>query len=512
MAEGGLQLSLEGIRASGLMETPLVFVDIETNGLSHIRGRVIEVAAIRVEPTGNGPRITRVFNQLIDPETSLPDFITRLTGIRGEDLRGAQPFRQIAGELQDIMSGAVFVAHNVRFDYSFLKQEFKRVDKTFLPRQLCTVKLSRTLYPQHKSHKLESLISRHGFSFEKRHRAYDDALVLWQFLQHVHTEFPAAVLEAAVARQLKQPALPKGIEADLVKGLPDRPGVYIMQDELGKPLYIGKSINIRKRVLQHFGHDHDDSKEYKISQTVKHIEARETGGELEALLLESRLVKEMMPLYNRKLRKTQKLLVARQSVDAEGYIHVSLSEAAHLEPDSLSDILAVYDRRSRARSSLDDMQKLYDLCPKLLGLEKSARACFLHQLHKCRGACAGKEPAGIYNARLLGAFERQRIQDWPYSGPVLVQERFTEDSDVTSGVIVDKWCVIAEVSQQPYCEPTSRSLTGANTTDPASPGSPGSGKTFDLDTYKILQAFLAAKVHKLVIQPLNPGQLAQFGL
>ncbi|HEX8182816.1 MAG TPA: exonuclease domain-containing protein [Candidatus Saccharimonadales bacterium] len=484
-----------GQTGGSILDTPMVFVDIETNGLSHIRGRVIEVAAIRVE---NG-RITRVFNQLIDPETELPFFITKLTGIRSEDLRGAMPFRQIAVELHDILSGAIFVAHNVRFDYSFLKQEFKRVNKTFLPKQLCTVKLSRTLYPEHKSHKLESLIARHGFSFEKRHRAYDDAHVLWQFLQLVHADFPAEIIQAAISRQLRQPALPKGLQADLIKELPETPGVYIFEDEQNKPLYIGKSINIKKRVLSHFGHDHDDSKEFKISQAIKHISTRTTGGELEALLLESRLVKEMMPLYNRKLRKTQKLLIARQSVDADGYHHVSLEEASQLEPDNLSSVLAVYARRNQARTSLDGMQKLYNLCPKLLGLEKSAKACFSYQLHKCRGACAGAEAPEVYNQRLGLAFERQRIRDWPYQGPVLVQERCTE-STMSSGIIVDQWCVLAEVSQDEYCDPEIKSLASQT------------AKTFDLDTYKILQGFLAAKLHKLVIQPLSAQQLQQFGI
>ena len=489
-----MQLSLEGfeeVKLSGALDAPLVFVDIETNGLNHISGRVIEVAAIRVE---NG-RITREFNQLIDPETELPQFITSLTGIRNEDLRGAMPFRQIADELHDILKGAIFVAHNVRFDYSFLKQEFKRVNQNFLPKQLCTVKLSRALYPEQRSHKLESLIKRHGFSYEKRHRAYDDALVLWQFIQHVARSFQPEVIEIAVKKQLKQPAMPKNIKPELVKGLPATPGVYIFEDDQNKPLYIGKSINIKKRVLQHFGHDHDDNKEFKIAQTVRHISTMQTGGELEALLLESRLVKEMMPLYNRQLRRTDKLLLVRATPDDAGYLHVKLEEANDLSTDDLGSMLAVYERRSRAKSSLQDLQKTYDLCPKLLGLEKSSAACFLYQLHKCRGACAGHEPADLYNQRLLTAFEHQRIREWPYQGAVLVQEKWGETM-TSSGIIVDQWCVIGEVSQQEYCEPEVQTHT----------------KTFDLDTYKILQNFLATKFHKLIIQPLSQQDMQQLGV
>lgn len=475
-----------------LLEGPLVFVDIETNGLNHIRGRVIEVAAIRVEEG----RITRVFNQLIDPGSELPYFITNLTGIRSEDLRGAQSFQQIAGELHDILKGAIFVAHNVRFDYSFLKQEFKRAGMTFLPKQLCTVKLSRALYPDQQSHKLESLIARHGFAYEKRHRAYDDAHILWQFIQHVEKNFSADIVEAAVAQQIRRPAIPKGINQDLIKDLPESPGVYIFEDEQNKPLYIGKSINIRKRVLQHFGHDHDDSKEFKIAQTVKNISFLTTGGELEALLLESQLVKDMQPLYNRKLRRTAKLLLAKGTYNEDGYLTVSLEEAHQLEPEDLGNTLAVFTRRSRARDSLNDIQKLYELCPKLLGLEKSKSSCFLYQLHKCRGACAGHESAADYNKRVELAFERQRIRDWPYKTPILLQEKNIEGLQPTTGVIIDQWCIIAEVHQDEYCEPEIKTRR----------------KTFDLDTYNILQSFIETKLHKLRIQPLEPGQLLELGV
>ncbi len=477
-----------------ILAQPLVFVDIETNGLNHIRGRVIEVAAIRVE---NG-RITRTFNQLIDPGSEIPAFITSLTGIRNQDLKGATSFHQIAAELYDILQGAVFVAHNVRFDYSFLKQEFKRTGRTFLPKQLCTVKLSRALYPEERSHKLESLINRHGFTYQSRHRAYDDAHVLWQFIQKVHQSFPADVVQMAVAKQIRQPALPKDIPSELIKDLPETSGVYIFEDEAGKPLYIGKSINIRKRVLQHFGHDHDDSKEFKIAQTIKNISFTVTDGELAALLLESDLVKQMQPLYNRKLRRTNKLLIAKSVYDENGYVTVSLEEAHQLEPEDLSSTLAVFVRRSRARDNLNELQKMYELCPKLLGLEKSKGACFLSQLHKCRGACAGRESAESYNQRVLRAFERQRIREWPYSSPILLQEISTDSQAPKAGVIIDQWCVVAEVAQDEYCEPVVAIVNRR--------------KTFDLDTYKILQSFMETKLHKLRIQPLTPVQLAQFGI
>ncbi|MEO8105588.1 MAG: 3'-5' exonuclease [Candidatus Saccharibacteria bacterium] len=186
-----------------VLDGPLVFVDIETNGLDHRRGRVIEVAAIRVE----AGEVVRTFQSLIDPEAELPYYITDLTGITSQDLRGAPTFDQVADELLAVLDGAIFVAHNVRFDYSFLEQEFGRLEVAFLPTQLCTVKLSRALFPLEKGHKLQDLIQRHGFSFAARHRAYDDAAVLRQFITHIQSNFSPEEVELAVGRQFQQPAL-----------------------------------------------------------------------------------------------------------------------------------------------------------------------------------------------------------------------------------------------------------------------------------------------------------------
>jgi DNA polymerase-3 subunit epsilon len=473
-----------------VLDSPLVFVDIETNGLDHVRGRVIEVAAVRVEQG----KAVREFSSLIDPETELPWFITNLTGITTSDVKRAPTFLQIADELMEILDGAVFVAHNVRFDYSFLKQEFKRLNRKFLPKQLCTVKLSKALYPHEKSHKLEHLIARHGFTFTHRHRAYDDAAVLWQFVRHARATFGDEIVEAAIARQIRRPALPKSLAPAMVNTLPSGPGVYIFNDAEGRPLYVGKSINIKKRVLSHFSHDHDQTKEFKIAQAIHAIETRQTGGELEALLLESELVKQLQPLYNRRLRKLEKLVVVRSRLDAEGYITTVLEEADHVDPNNLADILAVYPRRSRAKEALNTLLKTYDLCPKLCGLEKANGACFLSQLKKCRGACTGKEPAERYNERVLTAFERQRIQAWPYQGPILVQERTVDEA--IAGIVVDQWCIIGNVTQEPYCEPTISTRH----------------KRFDLDTYKILQSYLGQKLSKVSICPLSPEQRMSIGV
>ncbi len=158
---------------------PLVFLDIETTGASARTSKITEIGAIRVE---NG-RAVKSFKQLINPERSVPQFITRMTGISDEMLWDAPTFRTIADDLELFLDGAIFVAHNVNFDYSFISQEFAQIGYSFSMDRACTVRLSRRLYPQHRSHRLDMIIERMGLQVESRHRAYDDAEVLWKFFK-----------------------------------------------------------------------------------------------------------------------------------------------------------------------------------------------------------------------------------------------------------------------------------------------------------------------------------------
>ena len=475
---------LYNIRMS-VLDGSLVFVDIETTGVSYSRNKVIEVAAIRVENN----QMTDSFNSLVDPQTELPPFISSLTGIYTSDLAGAPTFHDIADDLHRIMDGAVFVAHNVRFDYGFLKREFAATGRKFNPKLLCTVRLSRALFPDERHHKLQNLIDRCGITVESRHRAYDDAATMWQFIQHARTRFPAPQIDAAVKQQIKSPALPKGLSPARMAELPELPGVYIFQDEKASPLYIGKSVNIRARVMSHFSADHTYESEFKISQQIADIETITTGGELEALLLESRLVKEKQPLYNRQLRRQQKLTTARQVISGQGYITVDIMDTDRIDPDDIADILGVYTTKGKAREFLNQAVKDYGLCPKLMGLEKSSGACFLYQLKKCLGACCGKESYAEHNQRLLGVFAGRRLQEWPFKSPVLIQE--DSGSEKLSSIVVDQWCVIANIVQEPECSPMVKYQD----------------KMFDIDTYKILRSFLAGKMHKLTIKPITLAQL-----
>jgi len=181
-----------------LLNSPLAFVDIETTGMSARKGKIIEIGIHRVENS----KLVSSFETLINPGVALDPFITELTGITDGDLIGAPGFKQAAPELVEIMEGCIFAAHSADFDYSFLKAEFTRCKIKFAPKKLCTVKLSRALYPEHQRHSLDHIIKRGGFKISNRHRASDDAHVLWQFYQELFDQFDLKTIEKAFALQL----------------------------------------------------------------------------------------------------------------------------------------------------------------------------------------------------------------------------------------------------------------------------------------------------------------------
>jgi DNA polymerase-3 subunit epsilon len=161
----------------------------------------------------------------------------------------APPFETVAAETMKRLEGRLFIAHNARFDYGFLKNEFKRLGITFRASVLCTVKLSRTLFPEHKRHNLDSLIERHDLQAAARHRALADAQLIFQFWQKIHVDRSSDDIESALKAQNAHPSLPPHLDAGIVDELPEVPGVYLFYGENNLPLYVGKAKDIRQRVL-----------------------------------------------------------------------------------------------------------------------------------------------------------------------------------------------------------------------------------------------------------------------
>jgi len=360
---------------------PLACLDIETTGGHTERDRITEIGVVTLHADGSQEH----WSSLINPERWIPAQITRLTGIDEAMVVDAPSFNAVATELFDRLEGCILVAHNARFDLGFIKQAFRRTNPRFNPRVVCSVKLSRQLFASHKGYGLDAVMQRHGLSCEARHRALGDAQVVADFLGMLASDRLDALVDACRA-QWSLPSLPPHMPADMLDDIPGRPGVYLIYGESELPLYIGKSIHLRQRVLDHFRNDHRQQKEMRIAQQAQRVEWIETPGEPSALLLESRLIKEKSPTLNRKLRRTRELCTIRWDLGSNIPPQVVCGDDIHP-----GESFGTFRNAREAHKTLRNLAAKHALCDIRLGLQQGAGACFAHQLKRCRGVCVGKE-------------------------------------------------------------------------------------------------------------------------
>jgi DNA polymerase-3 subunit epsilon len=419
------------------LEAPLAIVDLETTGGSPAWDRVTEIAVMEID----GFEVTSEWSTLVNPGTTIPAAIQALTGITNDMVAGAPRFAALAEELFERLGGRVFVAHNARFDYGFLRQEFERTGRRFLAKTLCTVRLSRRLYPQHPRHNLDSLIERHGIDCRARHRALGDADAVWQFLRIAAAEHGPEILAVAARQVAKRATLPAHIERSMIEAVPEAPGVYLFYGEAPAPLYIGKSVNMRQRVLSHFSADLRSEKEMHLAREVRRIEWQRTAGELGALLREARLVKELEPAFNRHLRRPDGLC---------GFVfdgtRLRLAMADEIDAETLPFVHGLFRSRRAALQALRDLADEERFCLQTLGFDTARQgACFRHQLGRCAGVCAGMENVHLHHARFGVALRRYRAAEWPHRGPlgIVEKDRGGESTDVH---VVDRWCYLGTAS------------------------------------------------------------------
>lgn len=444
------------------------FVDVETNGMSAVHGRIIEIGIIRVEDN----KVVDTYSTLINPNSYVDSFILSMTGIAGDDLQNAPSFYEVKDRIKELLIDSMFIAHNVAFDYSFIKKEFERIEETFSSKYCCSVKLSRNLYPDLRHHNLDAIIERFNLTCTNRHRALDDAKVIWDFYKLALKNFGEERLIVAFKNVLKRPSLPIGVTEEILDSLPDRSGVYIFYSKENTPLYVGKSKNIRTRVRSHFSSSKGLNVDMKIAQNINRIETIETAGELGALLLEATLVKKMQPLYNRQLRYAAKLLALKKNITPNSYNCVSVSPLDEIPIEQLAEVLGIFRSKSDLKRFLVALAKAYTLCPKLLGLEKVEKNCFNYHLGLCKGGCLGDELVAKYNLRFEEAFYKTKIKNWPFKGPIAIKEKSSKEEIF----IIDKWCVLGTLKD------SSQSLDDISR-----------DYSFDTDTYKILTRYLNEK-------------------
>ncbi len=369
-------------------------IDIETTGGNTSRDKITEIAIV----LHDGERIIDRFESLINPERYIPAGITELTGITQEMVDQAPKFYEVARQIVEMTKGAVFVAHNVRFDYGFIKKEFSRLGYAYTRKQLCTVRLSRKTFPGLHSYSLGNLISHFSIPISDRHRAMGDAMATTQLFEYIlEKQREGTEIRDMINLGIRESLLPPGIDMEKIHALPETCGVYYLHDEQGNIAYVGKSINIKKRIADHFSDL--DKKGGKVHRIVRDISYEETGSELIALLLESFEIKRLQPSINRAQRRVTFPYVMYCWKDDKGYLRLTTDKVKLRDRKKLR-IIGEYPSIASARGRIGIIQEEFGLCGILSGKDKGTGPCFGFHLKQCQGACVGQEPPASYNAKV----------------------------------------------------------------------------------------------------------------
>lgn len=421
-------------------------VDLETTGGHAARDRIIEAGIVLLE----AGEVVEEYSTLVNPGLRIPYAIQQFTGITDAMVADAPPFGKVADEIESRLAGRLFVAHNARFDYGFLRNEFRRIERRFRAPVLCTVRLSRALTPDERGHNLDAVMQRHGIACNARHRALGDAKVLAEFLQIARKRWPAEELAFIVKKLTGTSRLPPQLDPTLADELPEGPGVYLFYGEDDALLYIGKAKNLSNRVPAQFADPHAKL-ERELARLVRRIEWIETAGDFGALVTEARLIKARKPAFNRKLRGSSELwAIALREDSAMPLARIAMLDAL----DNPGASYGMFRRRADAERALEGLLREHQLCAKWLGLEQAEASCIGFQLGRCRGVCIGKELPALHAVRARLALSGLKRREWPFAGPIGIREcdwRGVEETHV-----FDRWCY----EDEPFDLDIYRILTG----------------------------------------------------
>lgn len=358
-------------------------IDIETTGLSPSAEKITEIAII----IHDGKKVVEEFSTLINPERKIPYRITQITGINSKMVDDAPKFYEIAKQIVELTEDKVIIGHNVRFDYGFIRSEFKSLGYDFKRQTLDTIKLARKLIPGKPSYGLGKLCKSLGIENPNRHRALGDATA-------TKTLFELLLSIDDNPENLNLTGVQSDLSKSLVLNLPKEAGVYYFYDNRDDLIYVGKSINIHDRVMSHLNNNLH-KKAIEMKSAIADVKYTVTGSELIALLLESSEIKTKQPIYNRSQRRTFFNYGLYSFFDEKGYLNLKVMKiVTELSP------IYTYSSLQEGKEHMERLSEEYGLCQKLSGLYDNSGACFYYQIHQCEGACIGKEEAEEYNKKV----------------------------------------------------------------------------------------------------------------
>ena len=342
---------------------------------------------------------------LINPERKIQSFVVKLTGINQEMLRYAPKFHEVAKRIVEITEDCIIVAHNAKFDYRLLKTEFSRLGFDYQRQSLCTVELSKKLIPDMPSYSLGKLTKSLGIPMSKRHRAEGDAQATVKLLRILLDKDRGDILREHIRIKPKKQVDSKLL--NLLETLPQATGIYFLYDSENKPLYVGKSKNIRKRVNQHFTKDNPKSK--AMQKQVEDVRYQIAGNELMALLKENEYIKSLQPEYNSALTKTKFTHGIFIREDDNGYLNLKIKPI-----NQSSEALTTFSSLQSAKGFLESMVQQYELCLNKTSLGNRRKSCFNYSIKACHGACLGKELHENYNRRVQECIERYSFKQYNF--------------------------------------------------------------------------------------------------
>jgi DNA polymerase-3 subunit epsilon len=376
-------------------------VDIETTG-GHADSNGITEIAIYVY---DGEKVVDQFVSLINPESYIPAFISGYTGITNEMVENAPIFREVAEQVFDLLKDNIFVAHNVNFDYSFIKHQLQQSGYDLNAQKLCTVRLSRKVFPGYKSYSLGNICGSLSIPISDRHRAAGDAKATVILFEKILRNDDGTVIKSFLKKGSKEYLLPPNLPKEQFDKLPQQTGVYYFHDQQGKIIYVGKAKNIKKRVGSHFGGNSTAKQKQDFLRNIHAITFIECATELMAFILESIEIKQHWPAFNRALKKLEFNFGIYDYQDRNDYIRLCIDRVR-------KNIVPLYTFKTQveAINALQNLVSQYELCPKLCLINTSKEPCELES-SCCHGACQMKEDAATYNQRIQQAIDLLTTQE-----------------------------------------------------------------------------------------------------
>ena len=369
-------------------------VDIETTG-GHASANGITEVAILIH---DGIEIINSFSTLINPLIPIPIYIQALTGINDEMVKSAPTFQEVAAEIFSLLHDKIFVAHNVNFDFSFLRYHLASSGFSLQTKKICTVRLSRKIMPGFSSYSLGKLCKQVGIDLIDRHRAMGDASATACLFSMLLERDAEGHITKALNQRSKEQSLPPHLPKEDIDKLPSVPGVYYFHNSKAKVVYVGKAIDIRKRVNSHFANNKPGRQKQEFLRDIHHITYVECATELFSFIMEAVEIKRLWPAHNRALKRFEHAYGLYLFEDQNGYLRLAVDRR-----NKFSKPVHTFNTLSEGYTLIKYLVNEFNLCPKLCFIQRNNDQCLGINDHSCLGACEQREINEDYNSRVLSS-------------------------------------------------------------------------------------------------------------